>query len=235
MLSLKVFSKYNVISSLKVRKAKRPGVGRGCRRGGEGGRLRPGAGGGGRARSPGVFSARGAGEGFLFSAGEAWAPAEVGAASPRGARAPVLGGGDHVHRGGVFLPTVKRPWFPAFEIMAFRVCLQVRFMLETLLALKNNDMRKIPGYDPEPLERLRKLQRALVGTLLPGHLRCRVCANPREVPEGGGATGQVPAQRGFPDVKGNCTFLWGDPPCELRAPHAEPSALGRARELREDL
>ncbi|KAG9348041.1 hypothetical protein JZ751_004061 [Albula glossodonta] len=38
----------------------------------------------------------------------------------------------------------------------------VRFMLETMLALKNNDMRKIPGYDPEPVERLRKLQRTLV-------------------------------------------------------------------------
>ena len=34
-------------------------------------------------------------------------------------------------------------------------------MLETLLALKNNDVRKIPGYDPEPVERLRKLQRGL--------------------------------------------------------------------------
>ncbi|XP_028720023.1 nucleolar MIF4G domain-containing protein 1 [Peromyscus leucopus] len=39
---------------------------------------------------------------------------------------------------------------------------RVRFMLETMLALKNNDMRKIPGYDPEPIERLRKLQRTLV-------------------------------------------------------------------------
>ncbi|KAK9527657.1 hypothetical protein VZT92_014200 [Zoarces viviparus] len=39
---------------------------------------------------------------------------------------------------------------------------RVRFMLETMLALKNNDMRKIPGYDPEPLEKLRKLQRTLV-------------------------------------------------------------------------
>ncbi|XP_028605970.2 nucleolar MIF4G domain-containing protein 1 [Podarcis muralis] len=38
-----------------------------------------------------------------------------------------------------------------------RVC----FMLETMLALKNNDMRKIPGYDPEPAEKLRKLQRTL--------------------------------------------------------------------------
>lgn len=41
-------------------------------------------------------------------------------------------------------------------------------MLETMLALKNNDMRKIPGYDPEPVDRLRKVQRALVsGCLLP--------------------------------------------------------------------
>lgn len=39
---------------------------------------------------------------------------------------------------------------------------KIRFMLETMLALKNNDMRKIPGYDPEPVERLRKVQRALV-------------------------------------------------------------------------
>lgn len=36
-------------------------------------------------------------------------------------------------------------------------------MLETMLALKNNDMRKIPGYDPEPVEKLKKLQRTLVG------------------------------------------------------------------------
>lgn len=39
---------------------------------------------------------------------------------------------------------------------------QVRFMLDIMLALKNNDMRKIPGYDPEPVERFRKLQRSLV-------------------------------------------------------------------------
>ncbi|XP_077365507.1 nucleolar MIF4G domain-containing protein 1 [Festucalex cinctus] len=39
---------------------------------------------------------------------------------------------------------------------------RVRFMLETMLALKNNDMRKIPGYDPEPVEKLKKLQRSLI-------------------------------------------------------------------------
>ncbi|XP_067864329.1 nucleolar MIF4G domain-containing protein 1 [Heptranchias perlo] len=39
---------------------------------------------------------------------------------------------------------------------------RIQFMLETMLALKNNDMRKIPGYDPEPVERLQKLQRSLV-------------------------------------------------------------------------
>ncbi|XP_038654310.1 nucleolar MIF4G domain-containing protein 1 isoform X2 [Scyliorhinus canicula] len=39
---------------------------------------------------------------------------------------------------------------------------RIRFMLETMLALKNNDMRKIPGYDPEPVEKLRKLQRSLI-------------------------------------------------------------------------
>ena len=44
------------------------------------------------------------------------------------------------------------------------VCVQVRFMLETMMALKNNDMRKIPGYDPEPLEKTKKLHRTLVGS-----------------------------------------------------------------------
>ncbi|XP_048807665.1 nucleolar MIF4G domain-containing protein 1 [Lagopus muta] len=39
---------------------------------------------------------------------------------------------------------------------------RVRFMLETMLALRNNDMRKIPGYDPQPVEKLRKLQRTLI-------------------------------------------------------------------------
>ncbi|CAL8322325.1 unnamed protein product [Boreogadus saida] len=38
---------------------------------------------------------------------------------------------------------------------------RVRFMLETMMALKNNDMRKIPGYDPEPLEKNKKLLRTL--------------------------------------------------------------------------
>ncbi|KAM9712409.1 nucleolar MIF4G domain-containing protein 1 [Menidia menidia] len=45
---------------------------------------------------------------------------------------------------------------------------RVRFMLETMLALKNNDMRKIPGYDPEPVERLKKLQRTLVSRVAGG-------------------------------------------------------------------
>ncbi|XP_069504069.1 nucleolar MIF4G domain-containing protein 1 [Ambystoma mexicanum] len=45
---------------------------------------------------------------------------------------------------------------------------RVRFMLETMLALKNNDMRKIPGYDPEPVEKLRKLQRSRVSNVTSG-------------------------------------------------------------------
>ncbi|XP_036855261.2 nucleolar MIF4G domain-containing protein 1 isoform X5 [Manis javanica] len=48
------------------------------------------------------------------------------------------------------------------SILHHTVGTEIRFMLETMLALKNNDMRKIPGYDPEPVEKLRKLQRALV-------------------------------------------------------------------------
>lgn len=52
-----------------------------------------------------------------------------------------------------------------------RVC----FMLETMLALKNNDMRKIPGYDPEPVERLKKLQRTLISRSASGSdLKLRV-------------------------------------------------------------
>ncbi|XP_075683515.1 nucleolar MIF4G domain-containing protein 1 [Rhinoderma darwinii] len=45
---------------------------------------------------------------------------------------------------------------------------RARFMLEIMLALKNNDMRKIPGYDPEPVEKLRKLQRSLVHNSMSG-------------------------------------------------------------------
>lgn len=45
---------------------------------------------------------------------------------------------------------------------------RVRFMLETMLALKNNDMRKIPGYDPEPVEKLRKLQRSRINNVTSG-------------------------------------------------------------------
>ncbi|KAK7170262.1 hypothetical protein R3I94_000481 [Phoxinus phoxinus] len=48
------------------------------------------------------------------------------------------------------------------EAERFQDQTRIRFMLETMLALKNNDMRKIPGYDPEPLEKLRKLQRTLI-------------------------------------------------------------------------
>ncbi|KAM8967316.1 nucleolar MIF4G domain-containing protein 1 isoform 2-T2 [Pelodytes ibericus] len=46
--------------------------------------------------------------------------------------------------------------------LRFKDQTRARFMLDTMLALKNNDMRKIPGYDPEPAEKLRKLQRSLV-------------------------------------------------------------------------
>ncbi|MGH0189187.1 UNVERIFIED_CONTAM: hypothetical protein FKN15_033889 [Acipenser sinensis] len=49
---------------------------------------------------------------------------------------------------------------------------QMRFMLETMLALKNNDMRKIPGYDPEPVDRLRKLQRTLIHSSASGSDVC---------------------------------------------------------------
>ncbi|XP_014404587.1 PREDICTED: protein Daple [Myotis brandtii] len=38
---------------------------------------------------------------------------------------------------------------------------RIRFMLEMMLVLKSNKMQRILGYDPEPVEKLRKLQRAL--------------------------------------------------------------------------
>ncbi|XP_070256847.1 protein Daple-like [Myotis yumanensis] len=37
----------------------------------------------------------------------------------------------------------------------------IRFMLEKMLVLKDNDMQRVLGYDPEPVEKLRKLPRAL--------------------------------------------------------------------------
>ncbi|XP_042331771.1 nucleolar MIF4G domain-containing protein 1 [Sceloporus undulatus] len=51
---------------------------------------------------------------------------------------------------------------------------RVRFMLEIMLALKNNDMRKIPGYDPEPVEKLRKLQRTLIHNMSGKEAQLRV-------------------------------------------------------------
>ncbi|KAJ3611851.1 hypothetical protein NHX12_021864 [Muraenolepis orangiensis] len=51
---------------------------------------------------------------------------------------------------------------------------RVRFMLETMMALKNNDMRKIPGYDPEPLEKIKKLQRTLTQGSRGSDLKLRV-------------------------------------------------------------
>uniref|UniRef100_A0A8C4QIX3 Nucleolar protein with MIF4G domain 1 n=1 Tax=Eptatretus burgeri TaxID=7764 RepID=A0A8C4QIX3_EPTBU len=42
---------------------------------------------------------------------------------------------------------------------------RVWFMLENMMALKNNDMRKIPGYDPSTTERIRKLLRSRVRKL----------------------------------------------------------------------
>lgn len=70
------------------------------------------------------------------------------------------------------------------------LCAQVRFMLDTMLALRNNDMRKIPGYDPGPAERLRKLQGTLVGR--PRLWRVLVSAGPRRAGRGvAGAASRV--------------------------------------------
>lgn len=37
---------------------------------------------------------------------------------------------------------------------------KVRCVLETMLVLKNSDVQRIPGCEPEPVEKLRKLLRA---------------------------------------------------------------------------
>lgn len=41
---------------------------------------------------------------------------------------------------------------------------RVKFMLDTLLAIKNNNMTKIPQYDPTRIERLKKLIRSMIRT-----------------------------------------------------------------------
>lgn len=45
------------------------------------------------------------------------------------------------------------------DTLVFEDKSRVQFMLDILLAIKNNNMRKIPNYDPEHLEHLRKLVR----------------------------------------------------------------------------
>uniref|UniRef100_T1JAJ7 MI domain-containing protein n=1 Tax=Strigamia maritima TaxID=126957 RepID=T1JAJ7_STRMM len=47
---------------------------------------------------------------------------------------------------------------------------RVRFMLDTLMAIKNNNMNKIPNYDPSHMDRLRKL--------FSGFVRKGCCINP---------------------------------------------------------
>jgi hypothetical protein len=39
-------------------------------------------------------------------------------------------------------------------------------MLETINALRNNNIRKIPNYDPAPLERARKIFKNIAGVSL---------------------------------------------------------------------
>ena len=39
---------------------------------------------------------------------------------------------------------------------------RVRFMLDVLMAIKNNNMRKIPSYDPTHIDHLRKVIKGLL-------------------------------------------------------------------------
>lgn len=39
-------------------------------------------------------------------------------------------------------------------------------MLETINALRNNNIRKIPNYDPAPVERGRKILKSITGLLI---------------------------------------------------------------------
>ncbi|XP_028404670.1 nucleolar MIF4G domain-containing protein 1-like [Dendronephthya gigantea] len=40
---------------------------------------------------------------------------------------------------------------------------RTKFMLETIVALRNNNIRKIPNYDPAPVERARKILKSIAG------------------------------------------------------------------------
>ena len=62
-------------------------------------------------------------------------------------------------------------WNSNFPILATASCASIyssrtRFMLETINALRNNNIRKIPNYDPAPLERARKIFKNIAGVSL---------------------------------------------------------------------
>lgn len=94
-------------------------------------------------------------------------------------------------------------------------------MLETMLALKNNDMRKIPGYDPEPVEKLRKLQRALVSTLIVTGLGLHVDRSP---PWSGRLGGKCLACRQESEVRA-CGQPCAGRPWAISTPETEPVVL----------
>ena len=58
--------------------------------------------------------------------------------------------------------TVQRVKRCALQFFSSRT----RFMLETINALRNNNIRKIPNYDPAPVERARKILKNIAGMSL---------------------------------------------------------------------
>lgn len=49
-----------------------------------------------------------------------------------------------------------------YHILVFCFSPRIRFMLEIISNLRNNNLKKIPGYDPSRIEHLRKVLRSVV-------------------------------------------------------------------------
>ena len=48
------------------------------------------------------------------------------------------------------------------EVTALKDQSRIRFMLDILMAIRNNNMRKIPNYDPEHLQHLQKMMKGFL-------------------------------------------------------------------------
>ena len=60
------------------------------------------------------------------------------------------------------LVEVFKIFFQSLQLQYTFVRSRTRFMLETIAALRTNNARKIPNYDPSLLEHMKKLLRGIV-------------------------------------------------------------------------